>query len=79
MFHALMPDKTSLFNWPIKPLRSDISMFWQNFMEGAMTTKLLENCGHPQRSLRGQVSDCSVTDIFWNLLLPRAISGPKPS
>lgn len=53
-------------------------MFWQNFMEGAMTTKLLENCGRPQRSPRGQISDCSVMGTFWNLLLPSAISGPKP-
>lgn len=68
-----MPVQASLFYWPIKPLRGDISMFWQDFIGGAMTTKLLENCEHPQSSPRDQASDWFITDTDWNLLPPKVL------
>lgn len=45
-------------------------MFWQDFLGGAVTTKLPENCDHPQSSPRDQASDWFITGIFWNLLPP---------
>lgn len=68
-----MAVQASLFYWPIKSLRGDISMFWQDFIGGAMTTKLLEEWEHPQSSLRDQVSHWFITGTLWILLLPKVL------
>lgn len=76
-----MPVQASLVYCPIQPLRGDISMFWPDFIGGAMITKLLENCEHPQSSPRDQASGWFITGTFWNLLSPppprSVISGPR--
>jgi len=73
-----MPVQASLFYWTIKPLIGNISVFWQDFIEGSVTTKLVENCKHSQSSPRDHASDWFITGTFWSLLPPRSvISGPK--
>lgn len=48
-------------------------MFWQDFIGGAMTTKLLEKWEHPQSSPRDQVSHWFITGTLWILLLPKVL------